>query len=324
MSNPGHWFKTAPFSKRSCLICKYKSNNGLVRVKNETIANAFIYSKIIIKPQSVCCREHLNENGIVKSEEYENIHSILKYYSAEEIKCLKALSLSYHFKNSNQKIFDKFRDINIISEEECKAITGWSKVQLIQFSKYITSINENSGRSLIQLIAIYRYWLRKGVSLDTLALLKNNSNKQQMSKYLRDIRNAIYKDFVPFFLGANREKDFFLQHNNDSVRELHKLKENDLAIFADATYCRLEKSSNNQFQYLCWSQQKMDHLLKPFIICCADGYIIDCYGPFQANQNDASIFDYVLQTDDDLKRLLVPNETIAFLDRGKCCINLSE
>ena len=60
----------------------------------------------------------------------------------------------------------------------------------------------------------------------------------------------------------------------------------------------------------------MDLLIKPFLICCADGYIIDCYGPFQANLNDAKIFDYVLKTDPNLMELLLPNKTFAFLDRG--------
>ena len=57
-------------------------------------------------------------------------------------------------------------------------------------------------------------------------------------------------------------------------------------------------------------------LIKPFLICCADGYIIDCYGPFQANYNDAKIFEYILKTDEELLKLLVPNKTYSFLDRG--------
>ncbi len=93
-------------------------------------------------------------------------------------------------------------------------------------------------------------------------------------------------------------------------------KNKDLAIFADATYTRLEKSSNNEFQYNSWSSQKKDLLIKPFLICCADGYIIDCYGPFKANMNDAAIFDYILKTDHDLLKILIPEYTYVFLDRG--------
>ena len=37
-------------------------------------------------------------------------------------------------------------------------------------------------------------------------------------------------------------------------------------------------------------------------MCCADVYLIDCYGPFQATMNDATIFRYVLKTDTDLNK----------------------
>ena len=98
--------------------------------------------------------------------------------------------------------------------------------------------------------------------------------------------------------------------------KLHVLDNDNLAIFVDATYCRLEKSANNQFQYNCWSGQKLDLLIKPFIVCCANGYIIDCYGPFKANQNDATIFKYILETDKDLLELLQKKKTTVFMDRG--------
>jgi hypothetical protein len=91
-----------------------------------------------------------------------------------------------------------------------------------------------------------------------------------------------------------------------------------LAIIADGTYTRLEKSSNNEFQYVSYSLQKSTNLIKPFILCCADGYFIDCYGPFTANNNDADILKYILATDEHLKELLEPAESIFFfLDRGK-------
>ena len=164
---------------------------------------------------------------------------------------------------------------------------------------------------------MYRFWLRKGIDQKSLSFFKKNTTQQQISHYLNQIRIAINKDFVPLFLGANKERQFFLNHNDLSTKTLHQLDEDDLAIVVDATYNRLEKSANNQFQYKCWSQQKMDLLIKPFIVCCADGYLIDCYGPFQANQNDAKIFDYILEIDQDLRNILLPKKTCVFLDRGK-------
>ncbi len=51
-------------------------------------------------------------------------------------------------------------------------------------------------------------------------------------------------------------------------------------------------------------------------MCTPNGYIIDCYVGFKANENDSSILDYILKTDKELLKLLLPNKTVFFLDRG--------
>jgi len=54
------------------------------------------------------------------------------------------------------------------------------------------------------------------------------------------------------------------------------------------------------------------------MMCCADGYFIDCYGPFPATLNDANIFRYILKTDNDLIELCKEKTQIMFfVDRGK-------
>jgi hypothetical protein len=152
----------------------------------------------------------------------------------------------------------------------------------------------------------------KGLDQSTLSLLKCNSTQSKMSHYLAQIRTAMETDIVPQLLGAQKVKVFFLRHNTESVRILHSFTDEKLAIIADGTYTRLEKSSNNEFQYVSYSLQKFDHLIKPFILCCADGYFIDCYGPFKATFNDADILKYILATDEDLKKLVQPPENIYF------------
>ncbi|CAF1031356.1 unnamed protein product [Brachionus calyciflorus] len=220
--------------------------------------------------------------------------------------------------SDNQKmLFDCFNDVESLDEKFCEKITGWTKKEFLRFSSYITSINLSKGRTKEQLIALYRYWLRKGIDQTTLSMMFSNKTSQNtISRYLDQIRVAIYKDFVPFFLGSKKKKDFYLAHNTASVVELHDLNPDELAIVVDGTYCRCEKSSNNQFQYDSYSEQKKDSLIKPFIACCADGWIIDCYGPFKANKNDAKIFDYILINDNDLSNILEKDKTLILLDRG--------
>ena len=186
--------------------------------------------------------------------------------------CLSKIEkLEYHLRDSCG-IFDKFKDVASLDEDICKQITGWKKQDFIRFSDLIINIRDTAGRTKEQLVAIYRYWLMKGLDQSTLSLLKCNSTQSQMSHYLAQIRTAMETYIVPQLLGAQKGKEFFLRHNTESVRILHSFTDEKLAIIADGTYTRLEKSSNNEFQYVSYSLQKFDHLIKPFILCCADGY----------------------------------------------------
>ena len=188
--------------------------------------------------------------------------------------CLSASRKIHNNLEQQCGVFDKFKDLSELDENLCKKITGWTKAQFVTFSNYITRVRDTSGRTKEQLIAIYRYWLSKGIDQCSLALLKSNTTQQQISHYLSQIREAINRDFVPLFLGANKGKQFFLQHNTESVKILHELQNDELAIIVDGTYTRLEKSSNNDFQYVSYSMHKSQNLIKPFIICCADGYFL--------------------------------------------------
>ncbi|CAF0923792.1 unnamed protein product [Brachionus calyciflorus] len=305
--------KTACSSHHICFVClkKASKNNRLSRINFNTVLHGYYQHQLFIKRTSRCCRTHLDESRQLRFDLYNMIPTSIKEHDAQFFEIF-----NYH-RNHETSIFEKFKDLSQLDEKHCLKITGWDKEKFLRFSNFITSINDNSKRTKYQLIALYRYWLSTGSSQKVLASLFGSKTTQvQISNYLSDIRTAIYKDFVPFFLGARKKRSFFIRHSNKMVNKLLKLKHDELAIICDGTYTRLEKSSNNEFQYRCWSVQKTDSLIKPFIICCPDGWIIDCYGPFQASENDASILKYILKIDKDLNDILVPNKTIIFLDRG--------
>ncbi|CAF0962569.1 unnamed protein product [Brachionus calyciflorus] len=304
---------TALSSHSKCFVCNRSAK--LHQVKPETVVLAYSKFKIYIKHDSRCCHRHLDEYGILKEDCLKNLNVKKKYHSNSTVDLLNTLKFLKQRKKGG--MFDAFDSLSTLDNNYCYQITGWSKKKFIKFSNYITSINESSGRSKNQLIALYRYWLRKGIDQFTLSkLFGETSNQTQISHYLDQIRRAINKDFVPFFLGSTKEREFYLNHNNTTVKNLHNLSIDTLAVVVDASYIRLEKSSNNHVQYMCWSEQKKDLLIKPFLVVCADGWIIDCYGPFAANLNDAAIFDYILEVDHNLRKILLPNKTIVFLDRG--------
>ena len=309
----------AVYTHKYCLFCR--KSEGLHQIKPESIIFAYQNYGLIIKQQARCCSKHLENNGMIKASEYHKIPRKNQLFDEDAIKILDMSlmiceKIQYDLTHSSG-IFDKFKDMASLDENICIKLTGWTKLQLYNFSKYIKNIRDTNGRTKEQLIAIYRYWLSKGLDQSSLAMLKSNTSQQQISHYLAQIRSAMNKDIVPLFLGAQKDKDFYLKHNTESVKIIHDLAEDVLAVIVDGTYTRLEKSSNNDFQYLSYSMQKSHNLIKPFIMCCADGYFIDCYGPFPANMNDAQIFRYVLNTDNDLNKLFTPKEKIVFfLDRG--------
>lgn len=308
--------RTAGSHHGSCFICGRTTRLQVVR--EESMLRAYAEHKIYIKHHARLCKSHTNNNGLLNEEVFQLIPTRLRPIDSNLYMLLNGLGK--YFSSSQtcpQLLFDRFEDITNLSEEDCKEATGWSKDIFVRFSAYITSVYETDGRSKEQLIAIYRYWLRKGLTCDSLAKLKSNTTRRQINKYLTQIRKAIYRDFVPWFLGArSRSREFFLKHNNETTKELHNMSDDELAVVIDGTYARIEKSANNQFQYDSYSGQKLASLLKPFIICCTDGYFIDCYGPFRANMNDASILEYILETEKDLLEILQPNKTTLFLDRG--------
>jgi hypothetical protein len=310
--------RTAIYSKSQCLICKERKRR-LRQVKDKDITHAYLHHKILIRKGSVVCDAHYAENGRIRPEEFYVIQTSHQTIGKETQRMFGQLA------NTAVNAFDQFKEIDWLEEDYCLSMTGWTKDEFIEFSSYIFSIHNTEQRSKHQLVALYRYWIRSGVDQKSLAKMFGNGAEQNViSNYLDQIRTAIYKDFVDFFLGAHQERKFYLKFNTFMTHTLHHLREDDLVVVADGTYTRIEKSRNNDFQYKTYSGQKGELLFKPFLIVCADGYIIDCYGPFQANVNDAEILDYILRTDESLNKILLPDKTMMVLDRGKQLKNVLE
>jgi hypothetical protein len=282
-------------------------------VKKQDIYHAYVNHRIYIKQQTRVCISHLEASGLIRKVDFHKIPTRMQALEPAVLKMFDILSV----KSNN--IFDQFKEIKYLDDAHCRSVTGWTKAEFLRFSNFISwkSIRNSKTRSKEQLIALYRYWLRTGIDQKSLAIMFSNQTKQyDISSYLSQIRVAINKDFVPHFLGANKERVYYLQFNTLMTSKLNCLGADNLVVVADGTYCRMEKSANNDIQYKTWSEQKKSPLFKPFIICCADGYIIDCYGPFSANSNDSMILNYVLENDHDLKKILIKNKTTMIVDRG--------
>lgn len=91
---------------------------------------------------------------------------------------------------------------------------------------------------------------------------------------------------------------------------------NQLSPFVMLHIIFIQSSSNYLFQKQTYSLQKLDNLVKPFLIVCCDGYIIDCWGPYKATVNDATITSNDLRNKEGYLRTFFRNEDIFILDRG--------
>ncbi len=198
--------RTAHSNHSKCFICGRKKQY-IYQISRKAISEAFIRNKIVIKDHARCCRNHLDSNGLIKQDEFSKIKTDLNRYERSLIKILE--DLTSKLKDSYNSIFEPFQNLEILTDEHYINITGWNKKTFSKFASYITSIHFTAKRSKEQLIAFYRFWLRKGTDQQMLGNL-NNTSQLSMSNFLARIRKAINRDFVPFFLGAkSRTRDFF-------------------------------------------------------------------------------------------------------------------
>ena len=148
----------------------------LFRVKKASIQLALSERNIIIKKGTRSCKMHLNEDGQLNIDQIKLIPTklISIKYEAREPSHLK----------QHKNVFDQFRDMDTLNDKHCFAITRWSKIDFIRFSKFITLVKSSNGRTKEEIIAIYRYWLWRRIDQTSLSFIKTNCTQQDISNYL--------------------------------------------------------------------------------------------------------------------------------------------
>lgn len=87
-------------------------------------------------------------------------------------------------------------------------------------------------------------------------------------------------------------------------------------LIYDETYICIQKSSNFLFQKQSYSLHKFRNLLKPFLITCTDGYVIDVTGPHAATTSNATIMNTYIQNELNPMHYVLQNNYTFVLDRG--------
>jgi hypothetical protein len=305
-------------SHKSCVICKqsYKKLRSvkLVCLTEEAIVDIYIQVGIYIPKGTRCCPAHLNEQFLIEPHEFSKLESYrnTSELNKENIQFLLH-SLKYRIKNCS--LLASFKNKISLSNEICLRTTGLDKNQFFQLCCDLKSMRSSEIRSKPQALAVYLFWLRTG--LNQIAIADHfGIDQQDVSRYCKQVRNDLKKEFVEENVGAkHKDRIEWLKHNTIFVEEFFTNYENKMVFIADGTYCYCEKSANNYFQRKSYSLQKKRHLVKPFIICTADGLIVDVYGLFEATKNDATILKHIFDTDQDLLSLIKSGD-IFLVDRG--------
>lgn len=175
-----------------------------------------------------------------------------------------------------------------------KATTGLNAEQFRILLESLTSLktkypNEKKASSALH---VYLMKLRTGKTNSDIAQHFNITEKTLVKK-IREVRECLTNDFVPNHL-YNRSRQNLVEHTTTIAKQLYVGGNDIAALVFDGTYIYIDKSKNYQFQKATFNIDKWRCLVKIMMCVTTDGTIAAVYGPFKANQNDASILSQIL------------------------------
>ena len=224
-----------PTAKNYHKVCyiRGRRNGKLHRTPTTSIAYAYAVLKFVIKPGArICCR-HFDEKMQIKKEDFHKIKLKEKKYSSSCVDLFNAMAKHVKFSQPGA-IFEPFKNLATLDEAHCKKITGFSKKQFISFSALIKSFKKSDGREKNEIIALYIYSLRKGVTQATLSFFKEDTSQRDISRYLEQMRICLIKDFVPYYLGvASKTREFYVNNGSVTCRTIYDLEDDCLTLIAD-------------------------------------------------------------------------------------------
>lgn len=262
--------------------------------------------KYYIPPNSRICESHLGSQRWSILFEAENVQHCFTAGHIEEFCEL--------LKNDKTRLdFEKIDDI------EDNVVWYWLGRTKVQFREVEAVLPEFPRRATA--LAAYLIKLRTGDSDDRISTLMNIS-RSTLSKLINKARNSMVEYFVPLHLGLqhmNRmevaERNLYIPNslfgNPGSIMNDRKA----IAIM-DGTYVYVQKSSNYKYQKKTYSLHKYRNLVKPFLIVCCDGHILDVLGPYPATKSDADIIKHEFSNESFPLREYFREGDIFLLDRG--------
>jgi hypothetical protein len=299
-------------SHRKCIICFHVfETNKFSKYKKQKLigldarVEAFIETGVYIVEGSRCCLNHLNKDSThFKEEALLELRSVNEMTFLKESECSDLIEALRDYAKNNS-VFEKFKNPYAISEKLCKKTTGRSTEEFLIMYNSLT-MNESKNRSKSQALAIYLFWLKTGMTQETIAAYFGSNLKQIDISHINEQVRTHLDEFVNKNYGSKHlTREMLIEHNSAFVNKSFGTKRKQIvALLADATYFEIGKSKNHLMQRISFSVPKNYNLIKPMVVCLSNGYIVEIYGPYPANMNDAQILKDILETDTNLHSLL--------------------
>ncbi|XP_072946923.1 uncharacterized protein [Epargyreus clarus] len=213
-----------------------------------------------------------------------------------------------------------FSNISTMPTHLCNYWLGMNSGQFHELLNCVPNLAEEVPNAIIAL-CIYLVKLRTGDSNERLATLFKKP-RSTLERLMTNVRNCLVNNFVPLYLGFNHMTVEDVAFRNRIIPEgIFGNPEmpphiKPAIVICDATYVFLQSSSNYLFQKETYSLQKLDNLVKPFMIVCCDGYIVECLGPYKATSNDASITSLNLRNEESCLRSFFRRGDVFIVDKG--------
>lgn len=295
----------APNTQNQCFFPGCSETNRLI-VPSALRVHLFCEYNYYVPPNCRICYYHLTSNSWDLL--LQSIYNPIKIFSAAQIEDFARL-----LKDNMQNHID-FENIQSMPEHIIHYYLGLTKAQYQQILSEVPRLSNKHRGSFA--LAAYLMKLRTGDSDERMSALLQvpRSTLERLMNMAREILN---QDFVPRNLGINHiSRAEIAQRNLMIPNGLYGGEERRPIIIADGTYIYIEKSSNYLYQKKTYSLHKYRNLVKPFLLVCSDGYIIDILGPYPATTSDAHIINNEFSNESSSLRQYFQTGDVFILDRG--------
>jgi hypothetical protein len=305
-----------------CWVCG-AHDKEMVRTADKIRLQVFADKSLWIPESASLCVAHVHKQRLKKDVVITSVASQLQPVPSTDVASLLKKTLDAHFMNHGRDSKFSFDDESL-NDSQYWSLTGVSKSQFEDLLEHVGKRIRTSGnRSKRDVLGVFLMKLRTGMSHSEIASLFRMSIKT-IHNCVRSSRQAFLAKggFVEQNIGVKHTSRENLIRNHTTTFAKALFGENKLILVEDGTYIYIQKSSDYLFARHTLSAYKHRYLLKPMVCCTTDGYFVDIFGPYLADQKntDACIFkqqnEEVVQNDaSSLRSLLQAGDTF-ILDRG--------